>query len=133
MIRGRKKSDQVLGWQYEMIYLDGDPHNPEQAIVHVRVLEKAIVIRANDGKEETFCSVMIPYPLIKDVKIVEMETGREMAMGETGRMGDVYDKVLLTYQDGNELCTLKLQMSMAADMYQNSKRSEEHTSELQSH
>ena len=28
MIRGRKKSDQVLGWQYEMIYLDGDPHNP---------------------------------------------------------------------------------------------------------
>lgn len=57
MIRGRKKSDQVLGWQYEMIYLDGDPHNPEQAIVHVRVLEKAIVIRANDGKEETFCSV----------------------------------------------------------------------------
>ncbi len=56
---------------------------------------------------------MIPYPLIKDVKIVEMETGREMAMGETGRMGDVYDKVLLTYQDGNELCTLKLEMSMA--------------------
>ena len=42
-------------------------------------------------------------------------------MGETGRMGDVYDKVLLTYQDSDELCTLKLQMSMAADMYQNSK------------
>ena len=121
MIRGRKKSDQVLGWQYEMIYLDGDPHNPEQAIVHVRVLEKAIVIRANDGKEETFCCILIPYPLIKHVKIAEMETGREMAMGETGRMSDVYDKVLLTYQDGNELCTLKLQMSMAADMYQNSK------------
>ncbi len=121
MLRGGKQSDQVLGWQYEMIYLGGDPHNPEQAIVHVRTLEKAIVIRAADGKEETFCSVMIPYKLVKDVKIVEQESGREMAMGEKGKMGDVYDEVLLSYQDGDALCTLKLQMSMAADMYQNSK------------
>ena len=121
MLRSRKKGDQVLGWQYEMIYLGGDPHNPEQAIVHVRALEKAIVIRAADGKEETFCSVMIPYKLVKDVKIVEQESGRKMAMGEKGKMGDVYDEVLLSYQDGDALCTLKLQMSMAADMYQNSK------------
>ncbi len=121
MLRGGKKSDQVLGWQYEMIYLGGDTHNPEQAIVHVRTLEKAIVIRAADGKEETFCSVMIPYKLVKDAKIVEQESGREMVMGEKGKMGDVYDEVLLSYQDGDALCTLKLQMSMAADMYQNSK------------
>ncbi|MGN8799896.1 hypothetical protein ACTNCH_05520 [Candidatus Merdisoma sp. HCP28S3_D10] len=120
-LRSRNQEGNVLGWQYEMVYLGGDPHNPEQAIVHVRVLEKAIVLRAADGKEETFCSVMIPYSLIKDIKIVEQESGRERAIGEKGKIGDVYEQVLLSYQDGETLCTLKLQMSMAADIYQNSK------------
>ena len=44
-----RKKQGVLGWQYEMIYLGGDPCNPEQAVVHVRTLEKAIVIRSADG------------------------------------------------------------------------------------
>ena len=59
-----KQKKQVLGWQYEMIYLGGDPYNPEQAVVNVRTLERAVVIRSVDEKEETFQSVLIPYASI---------------------------------------------------------------------
>jgi len=120
MRRLRKKSP-VLGWQYEMIYLGGDPQNPEQAIVHVRALEKAVVIRAADGKEETFCSLMIPYVSVTDVRLVEEETGREVAIGEKAGLTEVFETVLLQYNDSGSLYTLRLKMSMAADMYQNSR------------
>lgn len=116
---GRSKN--VLGWQYEMIYLGGDPCNPEQAIVHVRTLEKAIVVRAADGKEETFCSMMIPYVSVTGVTLVDGETGHQVAIGEKGSIGDVFEKVLLEYNDNGTLLTLELEMSMAADIYQNSK------------
>lgn len=116
-----RKKTEVLGWQYEMIYLGGDPHNPEQAVVNVRALEKAIVIRSVDGKEESFCSVLLPYVSVVDLKLVEEETGREVSIGEKTSLGAVYEKVLLQYNDSGTICTMELQMSMAADIYQNSK------------
>lgn len=119
MMRGTKKN--VLGWQYEMIYLGGDPCNPDQAIVHVRTLEKAVVVRAADGREETFCSMMIPYVSVIGVELMDEETGRRVAIGEKGSIGDVFEKVFLKYNDNGTLLTLELRMSMAADIYQNSK------------
>lgn len=119
--RMMRKSTNVLGWQYEMIYLGGDPCNSKQAIVHVRTLGKAIVIRAVDGKEETFCSMMIPYVSVTGVTLVDEETGHQAAIGEKGAIGDVFEKVLLAYNDNGTLLTLELRMSMAADIYQNSK------------
>ena len=121
MIHGMRKPANVLGWQYEMIYLGGDSHNPEEAIVNVRTLKRAIVVRAVDGKEETFCSVLIPYTSVADVRLVETETGHEVGIGEKCARGEVFEKVLLRYDDSGVLCTLELQMSMAADIYQNSK------------
>lgn len=120
MSRMRKKTN-VLGWQYEMIYLGGDPCNPEQAVVHVRTLEKAIVIRSADGDEKSFCSVMIPYGSVIDLELVDEETGKKTAIGEKSSIRDVFGQVLLKYDDNGTACTLQLQMSMAADIYQNSK------------
>lgn len=111
----------VLGWQYEMIYLDGDPHNPEEAIVTVRVLEKAIVIRAQDMKEETFQSMMIPYSCVRDLKIVDEQKNVVVGLGEKRKFNTVYSLVLLTYLDGDSEVTIRLRMAVAADIYQNSK------------
>lgn len=116
-----RKSANVLGWQYEMIYLGGDPCNPEQSIVNVRTLEKAIIVRAVDGKEDTFCSMMIPYISVAGLDLLDEETGHRVAIGEKSTRGDVFEKVLLKYNDSGTLLTLELRMSMAADIYQNSK------------
>ena len=116
-----RKKQGVLGWQYEMIYLGGDPCNPEQAVVHVRTLEKAIVIRSADGDEASFCSVMIPYASVIGLELLDEETGRRLAIGEKGSIRDVFGQVLLSYNDNGTVCTIKLRMSMAADIYQNSK------------
>lgn len=121
MLKQMKKTNKVLGWQYEMIYLGGDSYNPESAVVNVRALEKAIVIRAVDGDEETFHSLMIPYASVLDVILVDEEKKQTVAIGEKGSIGDVYNKVLLQYQDDETKCTMELRMSMAADIYQNSK------------
>ena len=109
-LRSRNRRTNVLGWQYEMIYLGGDPYNSEQAIVYVRTLEKAVVIRSSDGSEEAFRSVLIPYGSIMGVELVEKSS-----------FGDVFEKVLLHYKDGGNLLTLELRMSMVADIYENSK------------
>lgn len=116
-----RKSANVLGWQYEMIYLGGDPCNPKQSIVNVRTLEKAIIIRAVDGKEDTFCSMMIPYISVVGLDLLDEETGHRVAIGEKSTRRDVFEKVLLKYNDSGTLLTLELRMSMAADIYQNSK------------
>lgn len=120
-LRSRNRRTNVLGWQYEMIYLGGDPYNSEQAIVYVRTLEKAVVIRSSDGSEEAFRSVLIPYGSIMGVELVDEQTGRRVAIGEKSSFGDVFEKVLLHYKDGGNLLTLELRMSMAADIYENSK------------
>ena len=116
-----KQKKQVLGWQYEMIYLGGDPYNPVQAVVNVRTLERAVVIRSVDEKEETFQSVLIPYASIQDVTLVDEETGHCVAVGEKSSFGDVFEKILLQYDDNGKICTLELRMSMAADIYPNSR------------
>lgn len=118
---GAGRKGKVLGWQYEMIYLGGDPYNPEQAVVNVRALEKAVVIRSVDGKEESFHSVLIPYSSIRDIRLVDEETGHVVPTGEKGSLRDVFEKVLLEYEDNGTSHTLELRMSMAADIYQNSR------------
>ena len=85
LMGGRQGSSRVLGWQYEMIYLGGDPYNPQQAVVTVRALEKAIVIRAADGREETFHSLLIPYAVVEDLRLADAETGRGVSLGEKPR------------------------------------------------
>ena len=121
ILRSLHKPEKVLGWQYEMIYLGGDPYNPKQAVVNVRTLNRAVVIRASDGKEEAFHSILVPYARIADVRLVEAENGREVAIGEKRFMGEVFEKVLLIYDDNGVDRTLELRMSMAADIYRNSK------------
>ena len=121
LMGGRQGSSRVLGWQYEMIYLGGDPYNPQQAVVTVRALEKAIVIRAADGREETFHSLLIPYAVVEDLRLADAETGRGVSLGEKAAAGDVFENVFLRYRDNGTPCTLELCMSMAADMYQNSR------------
>lgn len=120
-IKAATRKAPVLGWQYEMIYLDGDPHNPEEAIVTVRVLERAIVIRAQDMKEETFQSVMIPYSCVRDLKIVDEQKDAIVGLGEKRRFNTVYSLVLLSYLDGDVENTIRLRMAVAADIYQNSR------------
>ncbi len=119
MIRQMRSKKNILGWQYEMIYLGGDPCNPEQAPVTVRALEKAVVVRSADGKEENFRSLLIPYAKIRDIRLVDEETGRSAAAGEKLSVRDVFEKVLLEYDDNGVVCTMELRMSMAADLYQN--------------
>lgn len=121
MMRQMRQQQKVLGWQYEMIYLGGDPYNPEQAVVTVRALEKAIVIRSVDGNEESFQSVMIPYGVLNDVVLVDEETGNMLCIGEKAHFGDTFNKVLLRYNDGGQTVTLQLRMAMDADLYKNSK------------
>ena len=52
---------------------------------------------------------------------MDEQTGRRVAIGEKSSFGDVFEKVLLHYKDGGNLLTLELRMSMAADIYENSK------------
>lgn len=120
-IKATTRKTPVLGWQYEMIYLDGDPHNLEEAIVTVRVLERAIVIRAQDMKEETFQSVMIPYPCVRDLKIVDEQKDVVVGLREKRKFNTVYSVVLLTYLDGDIENTVRLRMAATADIYQNSR------------
>lgn len=119
--RSRNRRTNVLGWQYEMIYLGGDPCNQDQAIVYVRTLKKAIVIRSSDGNEDAFCSVLIPYGSVTGIEVADEETGHRVAIGEKSSLGDIFEKVFLHYKDGENLVTIELRMSMAADKYQNSK------------
>ena len=68
-----------------------------------------------------FHSILVPYARIADVRLVEAENGREVAIGEKRFMGEVFEKVLLIYDDNGVDRTLELRMSMAADIYRNSK------------
>lgn len=113
--------NRILGWEYEMIYLGGDPYNPEQAVIRVRTLKNAIVIRAADGKEESFHSLLIPYTKVLDVKLTDKKTGLETAIGEKCSVRAEFEKIALRYDDNGSICTLELCMSMAADKRQNSR------------
>lgn len=64
---------------------------------------------------------MIPYASVIGLELLDEETGRQLAIGEKGSIRDVFGQVLLSYNDNGTVCTLKLRMSMAADIYQNSK------------
>lgn len=121
IIRDMHSQREILGWQYEMIYLGGDPENPEQAFVQVRVLEKAIIVRALDGKEETFCSMLIPYRSVIAVRLKDSQTGQIRQYGEKSRVGECFDTVLLQYTDSGAKYELELRMSMDAEVYKNSR------------
>ena len=55
------------------------------------------------------------------MRLADAETGRGVSLGEKAAAGDVFENVFLRYRDNGTPCTLELRMSMAADMYQNSR------------
>jgi hypothetical protein len=112
---------QILGWQYDMIYLGGDPCNPEPAAVSVRALNRAIVVRAADGDEAAFQSLLIPYVSVEDCVLLDEDSGLRVPAGGKGRLGARYSRVLLCYREGGEHRTMDLRMSASPDPRQNAK------------
>lgn len=114
------RSGEILGWQFNMVYLGGDPYNENDAAVILRVLEKALVIRSS-GQEDHFVSIMIPYNSLRDVCITDSE-GKRAGNLEAGILDKkaACSEVLVSYTDGGQEHVIHLCMSSAPDMKTNS-------------